>query len=185
MILSPLSRARWHHHVNATRPSPALRHWLTVATSLTARLQLRAASFRVRLLKQELTMCLDDEKSAIGLTRRQRVLTREVLLYCDEKPVIFAHTIMPLGASARDWPKFGALGERSLGAWLFNDPRVRRGHRSFARLPSAHPLTRRIRAALPQEPIESRLHARRCLFRRKRGLMLVTEVFLPGILTLK
>ncbi len=178
------TRARWHCHVNATAPSTTLREWLTLDTSLTTHLRACSLSFRVQRLHQRLAPCLADECLAIGLARRSIVREREVLLCCDGQPVVFAHTVVPLSATSADWPMFRSLGEKSLGASLFGDPQVVRGSLRFSRLPLSHPLMQRIRAATPSEQIESRLHARRCLFRRGRGLMLVTEVFLPGIVHL-
>jgi len=122
------------------------------------------------------------------------VWEREVLLRCDNTPVVFAHTVVPMSATAADWPLFSALGERSLGTTLFGDPRVRRGVLEFARLRQEHPLARRAAAALGLEdedqlrearPQERILYARRCLYRRRQGTLLVTEVFLPSVLDLK
>ena len=94
-----------------------------------------------------------------------------------------------MSADASDWPLFSALGERSLGSTLFGDPRVRRGELEFARLRAAHPLARRARAALAangeQVPDEALLYARRCLYQRHEGTLLVTEVFLPSVLKLE
>jgi chorismate--pyruvate lyase len=111
------------------------------------------------------------------------VRRREVVLLCDEQPVVYAHTVVPLTATTDDWPFFNTLGERSLGTTLFGDPLVQRGEMQFARLRSDHPLARRATAAtglnLP------RWYARRCLYQRKQGLLLVTEVFSPAILALQ
>jgi len=175
------SRARWHRHINAANPPPSLREWLCLDTSLTASLRVSSTQFRVQRLHQQQSLCLADESELIGLPRRMRVWEREVLLCCDGKPMVFAHTVVPLTANASDWPMFRSLGNTSLGASLFGDPAVNRGHLQFARLPLSHPLMRRICTAIPFEEIESRLHARRCLYRRGSGVMLVTEVFLPCI----
>lgn len=121
-----------------------------------------------------------DEATAIGLRRRQ-VREREVLLECDGVPVVYAHTIVPLDATASDWPFFGTLGDRSLGTTLFGDPRVRRGALEFARLHPSHPLALRAARALGMKMFVAPLHARRCLYRRRKGLLLVTEIFLPAI----
>ena len=206
-------RSRWQPHVNAVAPTPALRHWLTLDSSLTAALRARCRDFRVQLLNQHTGPCLPDEYAAIGLPRPQRVHIREVLLRCDDLPVVFAHTVVPRSATAADWPIFRSLGERSLGTLLFGDPQVVRGALQFTRLAPSHPLVQRICAALAAEPLKSRFqaaemrhkdgpmqgatpqmphrssitaawHARRCLFWRGRSPMLVTEIFLPGILTL-
>ena len=169
-----------------------MRAWLTEGGSLTARLMAHSAAFRVQKLHQRTALCLSDEAQAIGMRRPGRVWEREVLLRCDGRPVVFAHTVVPLSDSATDWPLFGGLGERSLGSTLFYDPLVRRGELEFARLRPGHPLVQRARAALGDELVhtlgeghhEPVYYARRCVYRRHQGTLLVTEVFLPAVLKL-
>ena len=192
-----LRHAVWHPHVNAVNPPQAVRHWLTGSGSLTAKLKDHSQAFRVQRLHQRTAICLNDEAFALGLHRAGRVWEREVLLRCDNTPVVFAHTVVPMSASASDWPLFSALGERSLGATLlFGDPLVRRGLLEFARLREGHPLVLRARAALALGPepgpeqappdCPPRLwYARRCLYRRRQGTLLVTEVFLPSVQNLQ
>ena len=186
--MSNLSSARWHAHVQGCGTPPPLRHWLDDAGSLTVKLRARCQQFRVRRLHQQRALCLRDEAQMIRLPRAQQVWEREVLLYCDQQPMVFAHTVVPLSASANDWPLFSALGERSLGSTLFGDPLVQRGALHFARLSSQHPLFQRAQQALhrvgQQAPAVQSLFARRCLYRRKRGLLLVTEVFFPWVVQL-
>jgi len=182
-----LRLAAWQPHVRALRASDSMHDWLVTPGSLTARLVAASAAFRVRRLHQHSAPCLVDEAGAVGLARRQQVWEREVLLECDGKPVVFAHPIVPLACDAQDWPLFSALGERSLGTTLFYDPLVRRGQLEFARLGAQHPLARRARAATgaaEDAERDSIYYARRCVYRRRQGLLLVTEVFLPAVLDL-
>ena len=177
-----LRQTQWQPTLNAPA---SLRPWLTAGGSLTARLKDHSQTFRVQCLHQRVARCLSDEAAVIGLHRPGRVWEREVLLRCDNTPVVFAHTVVPMSATAADWPLFGALGERSLGTTLFGDPLVRRGVLEFARLREGHPLARRARRALGLEGLDGAnellLYARRCLYQRRRGTLLVTEVFLPGV----
>jgi chorismate--pyruvate lyase len=180
-----LFRARntdWHNHVNAVNPSPQIRGWLIDRSSLTSKLIAHCSHFRVQRLRQQRAPCLLEERAVVGLSKRVKVHEREVLLRCDDVPVVFAHTIVPMTATASDWPFFSSLGERSLGTTLFGDPLVLRGALQFARLYGSHPLVQRARAAVGVPQIETPLFARRCLFRRKNGLLLVTEMFLPTLL---
>lgn len=177
--------ACWQMHVNGVAAPSPMRYWLTDQRSLTAKLVEHSRRFDVRCLSQGINVCLADEHGAIGRTRRTQVRERDVLLQCDGEPVVFAHTVIPLVASAADWPFFSALGNRSLGTTLFNDPRVIRGPLSYARLRPTHPLAVRARAAANQHWSDQPLFARRSLFRRAAGVMLVTEVFLPAILALR
>jgi chorismate--pyruvate lyase len=181
-----LRQAQWQPHVLALNAPPGYRPWLTAGGSLTARLKAHSDTFRVQCLHQRTARCLTDEAAAVGMHRPGRVWEREVLLRCDNTPVVFAHTVVPMSATAADWPLFSALGERSLGTTLFGDPQVRRGVLEFARLREGHPLARRAREALGLDgPDELLLYARRCLYQRRQGTLLVTEVFLPSVLDLK
>lgn len=175
-----LRQAMWRRNALAVGAPDAIREWLTSSGSLTARLTAHSSTFRVQRLHQASAVCLPDEAHAIGLPRPGRVWEREVLLRCDGEPVVFAHTVVPLSATATDWPLFSALGERSLGTTLFYDPLVERGELEFARIRRGHPLMQRACAALgcPEHTV---LYARRCLYRRKKGTLLVTEVFLPRV----
>jgi chorismate--pyruvate lyase len=158
-----------------------MRSWLADTASLTLKLTAHSGCFSIRRLRQAQEVCLADEFPALRLPRRRRVQEREVLLLCDGEAMVYAHTIVPLHATAADWPFFGVLGERSLGSTLFGDPRVGRGPLEFARLPLQHPIVHRACRALGQESIHGPLYARRCLYRRNHGLLLVTEAFLPAI----
>jgi chorismate--pyruvate lyase len=183
-----LRRARWLAHPDGVRAGAAMRDWLTTPGSLTARLIAHSHQFRVQKLRQQSNPCLADEACAIGLARPQRVWEREVLLRCDGRPVVYGHTVVPMSATASDWPLFSALGERSLGTTLFYDPLVRRGQLEFARIRPGHPLLARVHAALVGEEQGGRpdtpYYARRCVYRRRQGLLMVTEVFLPAVLDL-
>jgi chorismate--pyruvate lyase len=181
-----LRLATWHSNAGAVGAPAAMRDWLTTPGSLTARLVAHSSAFRVRRLHQKRAPCSLEEAARIGLglARRTQVWEREVLLCCDGVPVVFGHTVVPMSATASDWPLFSALGERSLGSTLFDDPMVVRGPLEFARLRSGHPLLARVRAALGTELDKNHFHARRCVYRRHQGLLMVTEVFLPAILDL-
>ena len=157
-----------------------MRDWLATAGSLTARLVAHSQAFRVQRLHQGASLCLADEAQAIGMHRPGRVREREVLLRCDGVPVVFAHTVVPVSCTAADWPLFSALGERSLGSTLFYDPLVTRGELEFARIRAGHPLLERARAVLGGMD-DTVYYARRCLYRRRNGTLLVTEVFLPPV----
>lgn len=183
-----LRRARWLAHPDGVRAPAAMRDWLVTPGSLTARLVAHSRQFRVQKLRQAGNACLADEAQVVGLPRARRVLEREVLLRCDGVPVVYGHTVVPLAATASDWPLFSALGERSLGTTLFYDPLVRRGRLEFARIRPGHPLLARVRAALAENDVpfdaDASCFARRCVYRRRQGLLLVTEVFLPAVLKL-
>ena len=157
--------------------------WAVGADSLTARLRAASSTFRVQLLGQQRAMPLRDEWRCLGMVGPAQTLVREVLLICDDIPVVYAHTIVHPRSVALDWPFLKALGTQPLGHSLFADPRVERGRFEFALLDGHHPLVRRGQAALGDAPMTgtARLPARRSVFRRGASAMLVTEVFLPTL----
>ena len=102
MRMHSVGHARWVSHVNGVNPTPKMRGWLTDTMSLTMKLQARSEHFRVRRLHQARGMCLTDETALVELPRRCHVQEREVLLQCDGRPVVYAHTIVPLTATTSD-----------------------------------------------------------------------------------
>jgi chorismate lyase len=133
-------------------------------------------------MRQALAQSPIDEWPLLGSRARERVLTREVFLYCAETPVVFAHSVVRRDGLRGPWRWLGGLGARPLGAALFSDPRVARTPLTFRAIGSHHPLFRRATAMLASPP--SALWARRSIFLREGVPLLVTEVFLPGILEL-
>jgi chorismate--pyruvate lyase len=180
--------AQWQIHANHVNAPEPLRHWLTDRGSLTAKLIAHCDRFRVQRIAQQTEVCWHDEYAAIGLPRPGKVHAREVLLRCDEQPTVYAHTVMPLTADASQWPLFRSLGNRSLGSTLFSDPLVLRGPMQFARLHGNHPAMQRARTLTGQQIgqacFDTALFARRSLFWRHGGVMLVTELFLPNVFRL-
>lgn len=176
------SHASWSTHLPAD-VNPLLRAWLTEAGSLTARLIAHSTQFRVRRIRQSSGLVGRDEQHILQLPRRLQVHQRDVILESDGRPVIFAQSCVPFSATATDWPIFSRLGERSLGSILFGDPLVQRGPLQFARLPSRHRLSLQLQSALGCHD-DVTLFARRCLYRRRHGVLLVSEIFLPCIVDL-
>ena len=165
------------------RPAAAgsLLPWLTDRGSLTDRIRMRCAHFNVRLLFQGPRRATRDERSAIGV-RGSLVLVREVCHDCGGVPVVFAHSVARLRDLRGPWRVIARLGPQPLGAALFADPRVRRRPLSYRRLTTHDELHARACAALQARPRV--LWARRSLFTLHNSPILVTEVFLPGILKL-
>lgn len=176
------SHALWSTHLPAGI-DPILRGWLTEPDSLTARLIAHSDQFRVRRIRQTTGLVGCDEQQILQLPRQVRVHQRDVVLECERRPVVFARSCMPMTATASDWPVFSRLGERSLGSILFGDPLVQRGPLQFARLSSRHPLHLSLQSVLGTQK-NMTLFARRCLYRRRQGVLLVSEIFLPCIVDL-
>ncbi len=156
------------------------RAWLTDRGSLTSRIQARCRAFSVKLVFQGRRRVNRDERFLV--TRRRCALVREVFLMCRRTPVVFAHSIVDPRELRGAWQHLTRLGTRPLGAALFADPRVKRYPLRQRKLNPRHELYRRACAGVRQAP--PYLWARRSLFTLHGSPILVTEVFLPGILQL-
>lgn len=160
----------------------AMRAWLLDSGSLTQRICDRCADFTVREIGQRDAPPLLDEVRITGLGIKRHALLREVYLSCNATPVVFAHSVLPYPSLVGRWAKLGRLGNRPLGTALFADPLVRRECMQFRKIDARHPLYAQAAAAIFRPP--SGLWARRSLFALATRRILVTEVFLPDILTL-
>ncbi|MCX7182365.1 MAG: chorismate lyase [Nitrosospira sp.] len=155
-------------------------YWLKNRGSLTHLIKQHCKDFHVKLVSQSLATVYKDELAVMGLRRGELALVREVHLYCGETPVVFAHSIIVKKDLRGAWRKLNGLGNRSLGATLFNDPMVRRTSIRFKKINSSHPLFNRACTNLQTMPLS--LWARRSLFSLHGQSILVTEIFLPPIL---
>ncbi len=181
-------RTRFHHPrvrdpwLAAPVGAGGYRHWLRDRGSLTQRLQARCAAFAVEGLRLRWARPQPDEARLLGLPRHERARLREVTLCCAGTPVIFARSVLPGRSLRGPWRALAYLGSRPLGAALFADPRVARTPLAYRKLTPAHALYRRAAAVLDAPP--ACLWARRSVFWREDAPILVTEVFLPGVLEL-
>lgn len=158
--------------------------WLRDRGSLTARLQARG-TFAVHLLRQELALPTPDEAQALSIRSREYAWVREVALYCNGKPVVFAHTVLPYRPRGPLTNWLARLGTRSLGAMLFAHAGFRRGEIVCRRLNQKHPLFQRaVEAMQLSHSSPGMLWARRSHFSFDNQAVLVTEVFSPELATM-
>lgn len=160
----------------------AYRQWLRDRGSLTARIQQRCPAFSVRVVFQGLRRADRDERFLFPQAGRRLMLVREVYLYCRRTPVVFAHSVLDPEELRGTWRRLTGLGARPLGAALFADPRIRRYPLRQKKLHPHHELHRRACEVLSGDA--GALWARRSLFALNNSPILVTEVFLPGIVNL-
>ena len=164
------------------QPSPPddladnLTTWLLDPGSLTARLKACCGRFRVELLGQTLELCQAYEASE-NIAEGTEVLVREVLLYCDDKPQVFARSLLPLSSLTGPQAQLAQLGEQSLGQVIFNSPSLKRQGlevASFSSVSSVAQLASELK--LPQR---DKLWGRRSFFFVEDKPLMVAEVFLP------
>ncbi|MDD5181434.1 MAG: chorismate lyase [Gallionellaceae bacterium] len=159
----------------------ALAPWLHDHGSLTLRIQQHCKHFAVRPVRSGLARIACDESALLGMTPQRLAYSREVFLYADGRPVVFAHSTCATLHLRGAWAVLGGLGNKPLGAMLFAHPLVERSPLRFKALRSSHLLYRQ---ATMSGNVPGKLWARRSLFFLHGAPLLVTEVFLPEILKL-
>lgn len=165
-----------HWQKKAANISSLLNDWLFDTNSLTARLVAGCSSFRVELLGQKIVPC-PVEEACSTIKEGEDVLVREVLLYCDEQPHVFARSLLPLASLTGEQQNLAQLGEKPLGQIIFNDPSLERKWievACFTENSTVGLLVNQLKltASYP-------LWGRRSLFYIQAKPLIVAEVFLP------
>lgn len=179
---STLHEPRWYpEHSSRLGPPAGVFDWLSDTGSLTRRVQHACdGCFRVKVRRQSRLRPLPSEIARLAMRGHVVALVREVSLHCDERPWVFARTLIPLSSLRGSARRLTMLGNRPLGALLFADPSAERGMMEFARLLPGHHLFELAADGLGQRPAE--LWGRRTLFRFAGKPLLVNEIFLPDLL---
>jgi len=174
-------RSGWRSRVLRTRDNALIRPWLSDRDSLTERLRALGAFSLVRL-SQGLIRPTRDESRVLGLGPKALARSREVTLFCDNRPVVFAHTILPRHPRGPLTRWLARLGNRSLGALLFSHPGFQRGALVARRIDRRHPLYRPALQAFQLADTKApSLWARRSRFTFGKQTVLVTEIFSPEL----
>lgn len=161
-------------------PHPQLRQWLFDASSLTAKLKSLSSQFRVEVLFQQNIPCQHHELEFLNLQPTDTPIVREVLLWCDQVPWVYARSIIPLHALNKEHQALAQMGTNPLGEVLFTDPHIQPGRiqvADFSTHPQAVAYNQRY-AAQTLDLTPPLLWGRRRLFHLPDGDISVAEVFL-------
>jgi len=154
-------------------PSTAQLDWLLDPGSLTRRLtQLAAGDFSVRVLHTGWQALRADECTALGVIAGSSGWVREVYLFGQGQPWVFARSVAAREALHGAGFEIGEIGEQSLGEVLFRDASFIRSVLELCWYPPVW---------LPPEARTDHLLARRSCFRREALGVLVAEVCLPTL----
>lgn len=166
----------------ANSPVALVSDWLFDRGSLTRRLiDYCNGCFRVRVVNQGWQMPFNNEQQRLGIKRSQLAWIREVFLYCNDKPVVFARSVIPRTSLVGSNRHLVTLGTRPLGAVLFADPGIKREPIEVARLLKGDGLFQKSSSELSIEPNE--IWGRRSVFYLNQKPLLVNEIFLPSLFT--
>jgi chorismate lyase len=155
-----------------------LSDWLLDPSSLTARLKSHCQHFRVEVLGQRIQTC-DDSEANEDISAGEVVLVREVILYCDDTPQVFARSLLPLRSLTGAQQQLAHLGTQSLGQVLFNHPDLQRKKIEVAAFDQQSSVVN-IANYLALKTTTQPLWGRRSVFILDAKPLMVAEVFLPG-----
>ncbi|KPZ56633.1 MULTISPECIES: chorismate lyase [Pseudoalteromonas] len=172
MITFPLSiSANWQCASLVNNLSELEQEWLFEPHSLTAKLKSNAQSFSVKVLNEQ-TFTLSDAQQQLLGSNTNKALKREVLLLCDNAPMVYAQSWLPSTQTT-----LHNMGARPLGDVIFQHPELTRSNIEVGRFDSEHALQSLVKELnLTMRP----LLGRRSVFSINDYHFLVCEVFLPG-----
>ena len=170
--------ATWHNCNGGALidiPQP-WRSWLLDRGSLTQHLTIASkGAFRVHILRQQVMRPRLSEQGLLDMPNRSLALVREVFLYGNNQPWVFARSVLPLSSLTGRQRRLRKLDNRPLGALLFADPTMRRGAMQISRIKASNlPIS-----AFVSDPGTS-LWGRRSVFYIDQKPLLVSEIFLPA-----
>jgi len=182
MVVNKTRKTRWQIHLPFS-PCGATNEqldWLLDSSSLTRRLQqVCKGQLRVIPVRQHWHMPQLNEAQALGIRPRELCFIREVHLWCESRPWVYARTVIPVSTLTGNQRRLTRLGKKSLGAVLFADPGMQRSHIEIARLKVGQILFEAAVLPLAERPEE--VWGRRSVFSLDKKPLLVSEIFLPEI----
>lgn len=154
--------------------------WLFDRGSLTRRLQMSCpTNFRVEVVEQGWQRPMLNEALRLSVSPGRLALLRQVYLFCHDRPVVYARTVIPVSTLSGAERHLACLGNRPLGAVLFASPNMSRDEVEVACIRPGQRIFTRATRALDSEPAS--IWGRRSVFYLSGKPLLVSEVFLPGI----
>ena len=108
--------------------------WLNESGSITSRIK-SFSNFRLKLLRDgpgEVDATEDD----LIISNFEENNIREVVLYSDKEPFIYARSILPFETIRLGLGALGNLKENPLGDILFSNPEIKKKHMLFAKFES-------------------------------------------------
>ena len=130
----------------------------------------------MQVISQQWQKLTTEEARAMSLKNVHAALVRQVYLCCEGVPLVYARTVIPATTIQGAQRRFANMGNRPLGAMLFSDRTMRREDVQVAILPASNALKRFAR-------VDEQVWGRRSVFRVSGRPLLVSEYFLPEILT--
>lgn len=136
--------------------------------------------FNLQLVRQVWQRPLPDEARALKLNTGRYALLREIFLRCDDAPLVYGRSIIPVRTFTGAERRLARWGQRPLGDYLFSEKKIRRSQIEIARITPSDSLYQLIRKNTALE--DTSLWGRRSIFYIKNKPLLIVEIFLPEII---
>ena len=176
--LFPISlSASWVSQNQTEQCSEKVSSWLYDQNSLTQKLERLYQKFHVQV-RQQITISSTSPSLSGYFANDANILLREVFLCCDDVPVVFAQTEIPLSTLTQEQAQLAEIGSESLGRILFQDPSMKRGAIEIAQFREKSQLD--LLCQPLNQSCNHSLWARRSLFYLNNKPLLVSELFLPA-----
>ena len=104
--------------------------WLNEEGSITTKIS-SDSNFKLEILSDDLGIAEDEEYLALDIASEE-VRIREVVLYGDLVPLVYARSIIPNLTSSKGYPGLGTIGSKPLGDLLFQSALFIKTRREFA-----------------------------------------------------
>jgi len=156
--------------------------WINELGSITQRLRNHYGdSVRVEVLNQHWQRAFISESRLLKVPPAKYILTREVLIYADNTPLVLARTIIPKSTLQSAQQNLSHLGNRPLGEVIFSYPKLKRLALEVAQI-EQQDWASSIQA---KTSMKEDLWGRRTVYSLHQHPLLVNEFFLPSILNLR
>ena len=109
--------------------------WLKEDGSITSRISSHA-EFKLEILNDDIGVAEDEEYIALEIPPEE-VRIREVILFGDLAPLVYARSIIPELTALKGYPGLGTIGSKPLGDLLFQSELFVKTRREFAQFQSS------------------------------------------------
>ena len=137
-----------------TIKSNTVKSWLSENGPITRRI-IKNHDFSMAVLKDEFSSTNMEEKNFLGFFEDVSIKVREVILYADRSPIVFARSLIP-DITIRDGLKrLGNIGEKPLGDILFEKELFQRTDMVFGKFQNEKKVFwgRKARYTVNQKPL--------------------------------
>ena len=117
MKLEQISSWNTYEAIEHELTNAEIKSWLLEQGPITKRIK-SIAEFRLELIQDELSDATEDEILFLKIDSEE-IRIREVILYGNENPIVFARTIIPNTTIEKGLKELGKIGNKPLGDILF------------------------------------------------------------------